>query len=88
MSGETEHAEPWVAVRHVAYPHEAHLMRSILAGHGIDALVPEEYLLGVQPAYSLAVGGVPVMVRARDAAEAERLLRDFVTAATIGAPGP
>ena len=55
---------------------------------GIEAIVPEPYLIGVQPAYSLAVGGVRVLVRTRDAAEAVRLLQDFVTAATIGAPGP
>lgn len=88
MSGDADPGETWVVVRQVAYPHEAHLMRSILAGHGIEAIVPEPYLIGVQPAYSLAVGGVRVLVRTRDAAEAVRLLQDFVTAATIGAPGP
>ena len=56
----------WVVVRQVAYPHEAHLMRSILAGHGIEAMVPEPYLLGVQPAFSLAVGGVRVLVKEED----------------------
>ena len=76
----------WVVVRQVAYPHEAHLMRSILAGHGIEALVPEPYLVGVQPAYSLAVGGVRVLVRGRGPEEAISLLQDFVTAGTIGAP--
>jgi hypothetical protein len=78
----------WVVVRQVAYPHEAHLMRSILAGHGIEAMVPEPYLIGVQPAYSLAVGGVRVLVKEEDREEAIRLLQDFITAATIGAPGP
>ena len=81
-------ADEWVVVRQVAYPHEAHLMRSILAGHGIEAVVPEPYLLGVQPAYSLAIGGVRVMVRAEDAQLAAELLEDFITAATIGAPAP
>jgi Putative prokaryotic signal transducing protein len=65
--------DEWVVVRQVAYPHEAHLMRSILAGHGIDAMVPEHYLLGVQPAYSLAIGGVRVFVKAADRDEAIRL---------------
>ncbi len=78
----------WVVIRQVAYPHEAHLMRSILAGHGIEAMVPEPYLLGVQPAYSLAIGGVRVFVKQADRDEAIRLLDDFVTASTIGAPGP
>ena len=68
MSGGADSAETWVVVRQVAYPHEAHLMRSILAGHGIEAIVPEPYLIGVQPAYSLAVGGVRVLVRTRNAA--------------------
>lgn len=78
----------WVVIRQVAYPHEAHLMRSILAGHGIEAMVPEPYLLGVQPAYSLAIGGVRVFVKQADRDEAIRLLDAFVTASTIGAPGP
>jgi Putative prokaryotic signal transducing protein len=80
--------DAWVVVRQVAYPHEAHLMRSILAGHGIEAIVPEPHLLNVQPAYSLAIGGVRVFVKAADRDEAIRLLQDFVTASTIGAPGP
>lgn len=88
MSGDADAADGWVVVRQVAYPHEAHLMKSILAGHGIEAVVPEPYLLGVQPAYSLAVGGVRVLVRTADASAAIELLQDFVTAATIGAPGP
>ena len=77
----------WVVVRQVAYPHEAHLMRSILAGHGIEAMVPEPYLIGVQPAYSLALGGVRVLVKEEDREAAIRLLQEFITAATIGAPG-
>ncbi|MEZ5419664.1 MAG: hypothetical protein R2708_20285 [Vicinamibacterales bacterium] len=52
MSGDADSGETWVVVRQVAYPHEAHLMRSILAGHGIEAIVPEPYLIGVQPAYA------------------------------------
>lgn len=80
--------DEWVVVRRVAYPHEAHLMRSILVGHGIEAMVAEPYLIGVQPAYSLAVGGVPVLVKEADREEAARLLQDFVLASTIGAPGP
>ena len=80
--------DEWVVIRQVAYPHEAHLMRSILAGHGIEAMVPEPYLLGVQPAYSLAIGGVRVFVKQADRDEAIRLLDDFVTASTIGAPEP
>ena len=86
MSGGAEKDVEWVVVRQVAYPHEAHLMRSILAGHGIEAIVPEPYLLHVEPAYSLAIGGVRVMVRHEDAAAAVELLQDFVTAKTIGAP--
>lgn len=86
MDSMTAGDDTWVVVRTVAYPHEAHLMRSILAGHGIDAVVPEPYLLGVQPGLSLAVGGVRVLVRQIDAAAATELLSGFTTANTIGAP--
>lgn len=88
MSGDADTADDWVVVRQVAYPHEAHLMKSILSGHGIEAIVPEPYLLGVQPAYSLAIGGVRVLVRAEDAPLAVELLQGFITARTIGPPAP
>lgn len=86
MDSMTAEDDSWVVVRTVAYPHEAHLMRSILAGHGIDAVVPEPYFIGVQPGLSLAAGGVRVLVRQIDAAAAAELLSGFTTANTIGAP--
>lgn len=78
----------WIVIRQVAYLHEAHLMRSILSGHGIEAIVSDNHLAGMRPDLSLALGGVPVRVRAQDAEAATRLLADFVTSPTIGAPVP
>jgi hypothetical protein len=54
----------WVEVRNCSWLHEAQFVKSLLEAAGIDATIPDEYTLAVQPLYSPALGGVRVLVRA------------------------
>jgi hypothetical protein len=56
----------WVEVRSTTWLHEAELVRSVLASAGIEAEIPNEHTLGVQPLYAQALGGVRVLVRRAD----------------------
>jgi hypothetical protein len=56
----------WVEVRNCIWLQEAQLIRSLLDAAGIEAMIPDEYTLGVHPFYGLALGGVRVLVRAGD----------------------
>jgi Putative prokaryotic signal transducing protein len=55
-----------VTVRNCNWLHEAELVKSVLAVEGIEAKIPDQHTMGVQPLYGAAVGGVRVMVRASD----------------------
>jgi hypothetical protein len=55
--------------------HEAAFVRSVLDAAGIVAVIPNEQTLGVQPLYGQLLGGVRVLVRARDLPQARELLR-------------
>ena len=58
--------EQWVEVRNCNWLHQAYFVKSILEGDGIEVLIPDEHLLGVQPLYANAVGGARVLVRSAD----------------------
>ena len=47
--------EQWVEVRNCNWLHEAHFLKSVLEADGIEVLIPDEHLLGVQPLYANAV---------------------------------
>jgi hypothetical protein len=66
--------EAWVEVRNCSWVHEAQFVKSLLDSAGIEALIPDEYTLGVQPLYGPALGGVRVLVRADDFRRASELL--------------
>jgi hypothetical protein len=53
---------------------DAELARGELEANGIPAFVFDENMVGAQWFYSLAMGGMRLMVRARDAAEAAEIL--------------
>ena len=56
----------WVEVRSCAWLHEAAFFKSVLDAAGIEAVIPNEQTLGVQPLYGLLLGGVTVLVREGD----------------------
>jgi len=62
-----------VVLRRFNYRHEAEVVRSILEGDGIDALVTSDDCGSVDPALGL-VRGACVVVAADDAARSEELL--------------
>ena len=65
----------WVVAATRIWLHEALFLKSVLESAGIEAMIPNEYTLGVQPLYSNLLGGAQVLVRAEDKARAEELLR-------------
>jgi hypothetical protein len=66
----------WVEVRNCNWLHEAQLIKSVLESAGIEAMIPDEHTLGVQPLYGAAFGGVRVMVRAGDLSRAIECLSE------------
>lgn len=65
----------WVVAATSTWLHEALFLKSVLESAGIDAMIPNEYTLSVQPLYSNMLGGAQVLVRAEDKARAEELLQ-------------
>ena len=65
----------WVVAATHTWLHEALFIKSVLESAGIEAMIPNEYTLGVQPLYSNLLGGAQVLVPAGDKARAEELLR-------------
>jgi hypothetical protein len=76
-----DQADEWVEVRNCNWLHQAQFLKSVLESEGIDVQLPDEHVLGVQPFYGAAVGGVRVMVRAADLQRATELLESVVNAA-------
>jgi hypothetical protein len=64
----------WVEVRSVPWLHEAQFLKSVLDGAGIEAIIPNEQMLGIQPLYGNLLGGVRVLVRPEDLERATELL--------------
>ena len=62
----------WVVT---ATPTWLHVLKSVLESAGIEAMIPNEYTLGVQPLYSNLLGGAQVLVRAEDKTRADELLQ-------------
>lgn len=65
----------FVTIHNANWIHDALFVKSILEGDGIDAFVPDEHTLSVDPALGAALGGVRVQVRASDAERARQLIR-------------
>ncbi len=53
---------------------EAQLIRSVLEGHGITAVIPDEQTAEIAPPYLWATGGIRVQVAEEDAATAREVL--------------
>lgn len=72
--------EELVTVRNCNWLHEAEFIRSVLAGDGVEAEIPDEYMAGVQPALGAAIGGVRVLVRSSDLERAQQTLAAVIRA--------
>jgi hypothetical protein len=75
MSNTDDPNVEWVVAATPTWLHEALFLKSVLESAGIEAMIPNEYTLGVQPLYSNLLGGAEVFVRVEDKARAEELLQ-------------
>lgn len=67
-----------VTVHNGIYLHEAEFIKSVLEADGIQALIPDAFTVGVDPALSVPLGGIRVLVAKRDAERAAATLRAVV----------
>lgn len=67
-------ANDWMVIATYSSLPEAEFLKSLLAAEGIDAQVPDEYTVGVDPGLINALGGVRLIVRAKDLSRAEEIL--------------
>ena len=81
-----DHSDDWVQVRNCNWLHQAQFLKSVLESEGIDVQLPDEHVLGVQPFYGAAIGGVRVMVRPADLRRATELLESVADTVPPGAP--
>jgi hypothetical protein len=70
----SETAADWVAVGNCNWLHEAQFLQSVLDAEGIEAFIPDQYTLGVDPLYVTALGGVRLLVRRADVERAKDVL--------------
>jgi hypothetical protein len=63
-----------VTVHNANWLHQALFVKTVLEGDGIEAYVPDEHTVSVDPALATALGGIRVMVRASDEARARDVL--------------
>lgn len=63
-----------VTIANVAEIAEAQLIRSVLEGHGITAVIPHESTAEIAPPYLWASGGIQVQVAEADVATAKSIL--------------
>ena len=67
-------ASEWTVLRHCGSLQEAEFVRSLLDTEGLEAEIPDEYALGVNPGFTNAFGGARVLVHAEDLVRAQELL--------------
>ena len=67
--------DEWVQAWNCQWLHEAEFIKSLLEAEGIDVMIPDEHLVGIQPLYANAIGGIRVLVHSSDAARAADVLR-------------
>ena len=64
----------WVEAASCTWLREAAFLRSVLDAAGIEALIPNEQTLGVQPLFGNLVGGVRILVSPGDLDRAREVL--------------
>ena len=67
--------DEWVTIAQLSTPVEAHVAAGAVTAAGIQSRILDEHTIGMNPFYSLALGGVRLQVPRSRAAEAIRLLR-------------
>ena len=58
---------------------EAQVIRSVLEGHGIEAIIPDEQTAEIAPPYLWASGGIKLQVAEEDLATAKEVLATLET---------
>ena len=76
-------ANELIVIRTCASLQEAELVKSVLEAEHIHTEIPDEYAAGVQPFYGTTLGGIRVLVEAKDLERAE----DLLNSGTLGASG-
>jgi hypothetical protein len=66
-----------VVVRKFDAPHEAELAAGYLREHGMPARVENDVLIGMNPLWGMALGGIRLFVRQIDAERADELLQEL-----------
>ncbi len=66
--------DEFVTVHNANWIHDALFVKSVLEGDGIDAFVPDEHTVSLDPGLIAALGGVRVQVRAADADRARHVI--------------
>jgi hypothetical protein len=74
--------DEFVTIHNSIYLHEAEFIKSVLEADGIEAVIPDAFTVGVDPALSVPLGGIRVQVLKQDAERARATLR-----AVIDQPG-
>ncbi len=64
----------WTVVQHCSSLPEAEFLKSVLEAEGLDARIPDEYTVGVNPGLINALGGIRLVVPVDDAGKAEEIL--------------
>jgi hypothetical protein len=75
--------QEWSVVRNCSWLHEAEFVRSLLESEGIDAQIPDEFTIGVDPGYINMLGGVRVTVPAGELDRANEILNASEPSASL-----
>ena len=74
-------SDDFVTVHNANWLPDALFIKSVLEGDDIEAFVPDEHTVSMDPLLTTALGGIRVMVRTADAERARALI------ASAAAPG-
>ena len=67
----------------VTYLHEADMICSKLQADGIEAFMPDESVIAVNPLYANAVGGIRIQVNESDFERAEEILQNLLSGSPL-----
>ena len=68
-----------VTIAHFAEVSEAQIIRSVLEGHGIESIIPNEQTAEIAPPYLWASGGIQLQVAEEDLESAREVLSTIET---------